>query len=372
LPALQGHSPKHRRAEAFSVEANTRNNDARLKARRLDMQSNDAIEVVAPLGVGISEVALFPDAAAVLTGTACVSVEPGRVFFAARRNLSALESDVVEFVRRIEIPVIGGDGEIAGVLCRNSRLSNASSPLTQYQDTAIIGEAAKTILHDIANLLATLDCGLQLLERQTEVEGRQPIVDRMRHSVRRVAVSSRKLLGGDWTQQNGRTDITTRRDLVAAVEDLRHAIGPGRSLHTEIARDLSDFAADPEDLYFALLNLCRNASAALQREGAVAIFAKNSVPRPGASTGVVEIIVADNGSGMTDEVLRRAFDSNFTTKPVGQGSGFGLGQVRQFVQKTGGAIEIKSEVGVGTAVRVMLPVSTAGNSVDLCNSIATF
>jgi signal transduction histidine kinase len=132
---------------------------------------------------------------------------------------------------------------------------------------------------------------------------------------------------------------------------LRHAVGPGVSLHTETAQDLSDFVADPEDLYFALLNLCRNASAPLQDGGEVVILAENSVPRAGASTGVVEVVVADNGSGMADEVLRRAFDSNFTTKPVGQGSGLGLGHVQQFVQESGGAIEIKSEVGVGTAVR---------------------
>jgi signal transduction histidine kinase len=83
---------------------------------------------------------------------------------------------------------------------------------------------------------------------------------------------------------------------------------------------------------------------------------------------MVEIVVADNGSGMTDEVLRRAFDSNFTTKPVERGSGLGLGQVQQFVQESGGAIEIASEVGVGTAVRMMLPPASSpadGNSVDL-------
>jgi signal transduction histidine kinase len=339
------------------------------------MRSNDAIEVVAPLGAAISEVALFANAAAVLTGTACLLAEPGRVFFVAGRNLSSLESDVALFAERVEIPVIGGDGEIAGVLCRNSPLSSASTLLTQDQDTATIGEATKTILHDIANLLATIDCGLQLLERQTEVEGRQLIVNRMRRAVQRVAVLSRKLLGGNSIQQNRHTDTTTRRDLVAAVEDLQHAIGPGRSFHTEIAQDLSDFTGDPEELYFALLNLCRNASAAVQGDGAVVITAKNCMPRPGASTGVVEIIVADNGSGMTDEVLRRALGSNFTTKPVGQGSGFGLSQVRQFVQESGGAIEIKSEVGVGTAVRVILPPVSRpadGNSVDPSNLIATF
>ncbi|WMT78961.1 ATP-binding protein [Bradyrhizobium sp. Ash2021] len=107
--------------------------------------------------------------------------------------------------------------------------------------------------------------------------------------------------------------------------------------------------ADPGDVYFALRNLCRDASAALQDGGEVVISAKNRVLRPGASTGVVEIIVADNGSAMADEVLRQG--SNFTTKPVWQGSGLGLGHVQQFVQESGGAIDIKSEVGVGTAVR---------------------
>ena len=339
------------------------------------MQSNDAIEVVVPLGGGISEVTLFSDSAAILAGTAGVLVEPGRIFHAVGRHLSSLESDVALLVRRIEIPVIGGDGEVAGVLCRNSPLisDSRSAPLTQDQHTAIMGEATKTILHDIANIVATIDCGLWLLKRQTE--GTQLIVDRMRRSLQRGAVSIRKLLRGNWIQKNGHKDITTRRDLVAASEDLRHAVGPGRSLHIEIAQDLSDFAADPEDLYFALLNLCRNASPALQHDGEVVISAKNGVRRPGASTGVVEIIVADNGRGMTDEALRRAFDSNFTTKPVGQGSGLGLGQVQQFVHESGGAIEIKSEVGVGTAVRLMLlPVSRPadGNSVDLSNSIATF
>jgi len=57
------------------------------------LQGNDAIEVVAPLGAGISEVS-FPDAAAVLAGTAGELAEPGQIFYAARRLLSSLESDV--------------------------------------------------------------------------------------------------------------------------------------------------------------------------------------------------------------------------------------------------------------------------------------
>jgi hypothetical protein len=58
------------------------------------MQSNGVVEIVAPLWRGISEVALFQDAAAVLAGTASVLVERRRMFHAAGRHLSSLESDI--------------------------------------------------------------------------------------------------------------------------------------------------------------------------------------------------------------------------------------------------------------------------------------
>jgi hypothetical protein len=63
------------------------------------VQGYDVIEVVTPFGCGISEVGLFPDAAAVLAGTARVLVEPARSFHAARRHLFWLESDLARFDR---------------------------------------------------------------------------------------------------------------------------------------------------------------------------------------------------------------------------------------------------------------------------------
>jgi len=159
------------------------------------MRSNDVIEVVTPLGGGISEVTLFPGAAAVLAGIAGVLMEQGRISHSAVRHRSSLESDVALFVRRVEIPVIGRDGAISGVLYRNLPLTSASrsTPLSQDQDTTIIGEATKAILHDITNLLAKIDCALRLLERQTEVDGRQLIVDRMRHALSNSTTASSAL-----------------------------------------------------------------------------------------------------------------------------------------------------------------------------------
>lgn len=109
------------------------------------MQSNDVIEIVTPPSGRISEVTVFPDAAAVPAGPAGVLVEQGRIFHAAVRHLSSFESEVALSVGRVEIPVIGRDGEIAGVLCRDLPLASASrsTPLARDQDTVFIDKATE-------------------------------------------------------------------------------------------------------------------------------------------------------------------------------------------------------------------------------------
>jgi CheY-like chemotaxis protein len=68
----------------------------------------------------------------------------------------------------------------------------------------------------------------------------------------------------------------------------------------------------------------------------------------------VSIEVADTGIGIPPDALQKVFEPFFTTKPVGQGTGLGLAQVYGFVQQSGGWIEIKSEVGQGTTVTLLL------------------
>jgi CheY-like chemotaxis protein len=121
--------------------------------------------------------------------------------------------------------------------------------------------------------------------------------------------------------------------------------------------------ADRNQLEAALLNLVLNARDAIPAEGTVTIRCENQTilgpaeseeDRPGSGDYVC-ISVRDNGTGMPEEVRRRAFEPFFTTKPPGEGSGLGLAQIYGFVRQSGGTVRIESAPGTGTRIEMLLP-----------------
>ena len=69
------------------------------------------------------------------------------------------------------------------------------------------------------------------------------------------------------------------------------------------------------------------------------------------------ISIADNGEGMTEEVKQRLFENFFTTKPLGQGTGLGLGITRDIIEnKHGGTVSFESEEGEGATFTLTIPV----------------
>ncbi|SQA98153.1 Blue-light-activated protein [Cedecea neteri] len=82
----------------------------------------------------------------------------------------------------------------------------------------------------------------------------------------------------------------------------------------------------------------------------------------GRKQDMVVVEVADTGHGMTDEVKAQVFEPFFTTKQTGSGSGLGLSMVYGFVRQSGGRVQIESEPGKGTRVRLQLPRASCGGS----------
>jgi len=118
---------------------------------------------------------------------------------------------------------------------------------------------------------------------------------------------------------------------------------------------------DPAQFQAALLNLVVNARDAMP-EGGGRVSIETDTVALDASSGIdiapgryVRVTVSDTGRGMSPDVVERAFEPFYTTKEVGKGSGLGLSQVYGFVKQSGGHVELASEPGIGTTVRLFLP-----------------
>jgi signal transduction histidine kinase len=265
--------------------------------------------------------------------------------------------------RYVEIPLVGSDGEVSGILCHASPRSDTRGAVAAGGRARVraIADVAQFVVHDINNLLAVIGSGLQLLECQSDAAYRKAIVDKMQEAITRGALLSRQLLDAARPRPKSIDGFVAGNRLAAIAGTLDRALRPDITVRTEIAADLWAFNADPEELYFALLNLCRNSADAMPDGGVITVAARNVEPSSGAARGFVEIVVADDGEGMPEEVLSQAFTPYFTTKPAGSGTGLGLPQVQRFAAGRGGAVWIESERGAGTLVRLFLPrVHAAG------------
>jgi len=298
----------------------------------------------------------------VLADSAGVALGVQRTFSARVRSVRDDGSGLIAS-RCVEIPLVGRDGEISGVLCRTAPRSDTRDVFSSRgpEEAKAIGDVAQFVVYDINNLLAVIGSGLRLLECQDDAAHRKAIVSKIQHAITQGALLSGQLLDAARPCPESIGVFVAGSRLVALAGTLDQALCPDITVRTAIDPDLWDFDADREELYFALLNLCRNSAGAMPGGGAITVAARKVEPSAGATRGFIEIVVADDGEGMPDEVLSQAFAPYFTTKTAGSGTGLGLLQVQRFVEGRGGAVCMESGWGNGTLVRLFLPrVHAAG------------
>ncbi|AYG62243.1 sensor histidine kinase [Rhizobium jaguaris] len=321
------------------------------------MQKPDGLGATTPCSKAAPALEVLPQDIVVLADGAGVASGDGRLFAATVAPTRACgQQRPAPVLRSVDIPLTGPDGEVSGILCRFQPAAGIGD-LPVHIDPGTRGsgdEVSKSVVHDMNNLLAVIDGGLRLLEHQNDADARKTIFTRLRGAIEKGAILTRRLLDHGSPARRCYAG-TTQAQLSIAVEALRPSLSRDTVMEIEIESDLWPVKADPDELYFALLNLCRNADAATRKGGLIVISAANVAERPDGYGGMVAITVGDNGSGMTEEVMGRVFEPYFTTKEVGVGTGLGLAQVRAFVERQGGWIQLQSELGVGTAVQLIFP-----------------
>jgi signal transduction histidine kinase len=135
---------------------------------------------------------------------------------------------------------------------------------------------------------------------------------------------------------------------------LERLVGDGVTFSIEVESPPPVAFVDRTVLAAAVANLVRNSRDAIAQAGTIAVRIGWHAAGDGTARRA-SIEVADSGDGMTAEVLQRAREPFFTTKPVGSGSGLGLSMVDGFATQSGGELQIESVQGQGTRVSILLP-----------------
>ncbi len=237
-----------------------------------------------------------------------------------------------------------------------------------------IGTLAGGIAHDINNLLAPIVMGVDLLRKYVHDDRAEDVIK----SIERSALRGRDLVKQVLSFARGVEGARVNIDipcLVREIESIAANTFP-KNIHfeTDIAADAHPIVGDPTQLNQIFLNLCVNARDAMPDGGRLSISVNNvkideqyaAMERDATAGRYVVVEVADQGCGMTQEVMDRAFDPFFTTKEIGKGTGLGLSTVQGIIRSHGGFVNVYSEVGKGSVFKVYLPA--AEDSTDKIDS----
>jgi two-component system cell cycle sensor histidine kinase/response regulator CckA len=262
-------------------------------------------------------------------------------------------------------------GDITGRLWEETSRLRAQQAFGSYetrladiQRMSALGRMAAGVAHDFNNVLTGVFGYTDLI--RAAAHGNADILANA-DALGDIAQSGRRLtsallaygLGtGNHPRVTALPDVIDRSRSVVQI-----ALGKRRKLNVCVMPNVGRVFVDPVQVERILVNLAVNAADACPPDGVITITL-NEVPPPQAAVGsrhrYVLLEVRDTGHGMTPEVRARVLEPFFTTKGD-KGTGLGLAIVNQIATNAGGFVDIESELGRGTSVRVYLPkIAEAG------------
>lgn len=236
--------------------------------------------------------------------------------------------------------------------------------MAQTQKMNAVGTLAGGIAHDFNNVLtAILLSSDHLLLSARPADATFADLMEIKRNANRAAVLVRQLLAFSRKQ----TMRPTVLNLTDVIGDLRMLVdrmtGTNVKVEVDYGRDLWPVKTDLGQFEQVLLNLAVNARDAMPEGGTITLRTRNLPASEVAALGrrelpeddFVMVEVADQGTGIPQEIMDKIFEPFFTTKEVGKGTGLGLSMVYGIVKQSGGYIYPESEVGKGTTFRILLP-----------------
>ena len=239
----------------------------------------------------------------------------------------------------------------------------AEAQLRQAQKMEAVGQLTGGVAHDFNNMLAIVIGNLDILVRRLPQDERlRTLAKNALGGAEKAASLTKRLLAFSRLQPLSPKPTDVNRCVSDMSELLRRSLGERIAIETVLGGGLWRAFVDAPQLESAILNLAVNARDAMPNGGRLTVETQNgsldedyAARRDTEAGQYVVVAVTDTGSGMPPDVLEKAFDPFFTTKGVGEGSGLGLSQVHGFIKQSRGHVQIYTELGVGTSIKLYLP-----------------
>lgn len=286
------------------------------------------------------------------------------------------QDDALRWVRetaRKEI-VAGATVRIVGVLQDITDAKAREAALLQSQKMEAVGNLTGGVAHDFNNLLAIIIGNLELLQSHLPADSEtRKCAEAALGAAERGGVLTKRLLA--FARRQSLEPRAT--DLVRLIAELtpllKRSVGELIEIVISHAPDLPDAFVDPHQFENAIINISNNARDAMPNGGRLSIHVETAKldSEPGGDVlgsdlagTYLCVTLTDNGVGIPRDELGRVFEPFFTTKPVGQGTGLGLSMVYGLVSQSRGRLRIYSEPGVGTSIKIYLPVASAAAATE--------
>jgi PAS domain S-box-containing protein len=249
-------------------------------------------------------------------------------------------------------PVRSEQGEVNHLIAVQQDISqrkHIEEQLLQAQKMEAVGRLAGGVAHDFNNLLQAMLGATELLRRRAaEDDDAASRLSELEEHVRRGSQLTRQLLlfSRRDTEHQEQLDLN---DVAHGTVKLLHRLLRENIELVFVPADIDlPLIADRGQIEQVIMNLAVNACDAMPRGGRLFL-------RTGKDAESAWLEVADSGEGIPDEIRDQLFEPFFTTKDPGKGTGLGLSVVHEIVTRLGGAIDLESNIGRGTSIRITFP-----------------
>ena len=241
---------------------------------------------------------------------------------------------------------------------RTQELKNTQDELVRKERLATLGQLTATVSHELRNPLGAMRPSLYIIEKKCDKndEQVQSAIERIDRNIERCDRTIDELLDFTRITELHREPTRVNEWLESVIDE--QLLPDEIYLKKEFSIKGIELTIDRDRLRRAIINIFENACHAMMEDNKKVVNIENAIlsVKTTVKDERVEIIIADNGSGISDDVLAKIYEPLFSTK--GFGVGLGMPTVKQIMQQHSGGIEIKTKQGKGTSVILWLPLNT--------------